>query len=909
MKTYLAKTIQKSTPGHTVFMHCKLSGQVAGNLIDLVPKWLMDHIMGPGWDKKKLCFGVSTHDVGKITLVFQTKIHSPCRNSGDKRVDLKLIEYAEKDGLCTLDANGAAVVKDPGHDLASMLALLPYNEQWSIINGAHHGRLRGAAGLSDGDWAFDGTRHAVAPDPLTGYRDFSKDRGTLLRMLAHSFGLSDQADIKSKKLPFHDFVDTKKNDIERWLRGLVAVSDWIASGDYLNKDPLQKRSKVVWKKQVRNACTEAGFNKVTFRLTEAGKMPSFKTVFGWDMHDSQHKLLKAVRDLGGPGVAILEEVMGRGKTEAALFAGLSCMLDNDRPATGMTFLLPTKATSDAIYKNRVVKFMKKIVKGRQSWAKLAHQDAWLYDMGAEASLYNSWFAGSKKQLLHAFSVGTVDQAMMAVINVKHAAVRSFALAGRVVIIDEVHSYDAYMQTLIVDLVQHLVELGCRVIMLSATLTSETRSKLLGAGSTDARYPLVSWRSASKGAVVKHAAPVPPPSRTVQVEMVQAASGTGRAGVMSDAIKMAAAGGKVLWIENTVAECQGTADALEAMALPLGIPVKVVHAKYVKGHRAVKEAELEKGYGKESVRGEGCITVTTQVAEQSLDIDADYLITALCPIDMLLQRIGRLYRHDRGPRPWGAIGKCTVMLTEGLPLHVADMASSDAFGNSRYVYQPYVLARTLEVLREFLVSHACEMSLPGDIRRLVEDVYKFPAAETAPVMDEFRATMEERRELLESRAWQSGALDTDPVDDEVATTRYIEDAPRQILLLRGIVKKDQEGWCELTTYLGDTVRLHGKMTKAERVSAARALNKCLVHDSSRKAPAEMLKRVQDELVPRLLAEVVSMSEQMAVVRVVNGGYLQYFKSLNGNDGPVWLAGERSIPLRYLYTESRGLRGVL
>src|SRR5690606_33072675 len=162
-------------------------------------------------------------------------------------------------------------------------------------------------------------------------------------------------------------------------------------------------------------------------------------------------------------------------------------------ACGIYFALPTQLTSNKIYE-RFNAFLERILaEGCRHRSRLLHGKAWLVDtdMGEEGRPGGAWFNHAKRGLLAPFAVGTIDQALMAAMNVKHGFVRAFGLAGKVVILDEVHTYDAYTGTLLNALVELLRELHCTVIILSATLNRERRQELLGAVVREDAYPLIS----------------------------------------------------------------------------------------------------------------------------------------------------------------------------------------------------------------------------------------------------------------------------------------------------------------------------------------------------------------------------------------------------------------------------------
>ncbi len=212
--------------------------------------------------------------------------------------------------------------------------------------------------------------------------------------------------------------------------------------------------------------------------------------------------------------------MGMGKTEAALYAAYQMLVQEK--ATGIYFALPTQLTSNKIY-DRFNSFLHQIVSTETpQHALLLHSGAWLMDteMGEEGSPGGAWFNHRKRGLLAPFAVGTIDQALMAVMNVKHGFVRAYGLAGKVVILDEVHTYDLYTGTILNALVEFLRQIDCTVIILSATLSQTRRDALLQQSTTSEAYPLITARHQRNGSAVwsRLAFPSPriPPSSSILV---------------------------------------------------------------------------------------------------------------------------------------------------------------------------------------------------------------------------------------------------------------------------------------------------------------------------------------------------------------------------------------------------------
>jgi CRISPR-associated endonuclease/helicase Cas3 len=331
-----------------------------------------------------------------------------------------------------------------------------------------------------------------------------------------------------------------------------------------------------------------------------------------------------------------------------------------------------------------------------------------------------WFAANKKHgLLAPYGVGTIDQALLAVLQTKHVFVRLFGLAGKCVILDEVHAYDAYMTTLMERLLRWLAALGCPVVLLSATLPREKRLKLLRAyvgkdlpEPDDKPYPRVT--SVAVGdyrAEVRHAEADPARARTVQLGWL------GEPALAEKLRQSLADGGCAVVIRNTVGLAQKTYVELRDALAADGIIVELFHARFPFGRRMAIENAVLKRFGKDGGPAERNkrVLVATQVVEQSLDLDFDVMVSDVAPVDLVLQRAGRLHRHDRGPRPAGVNAPWLWLIEpevkEGLP----------HFGKSERVYARFVLLRSHLAL-DLGSRGPGAIRLPEDLERFIEQVY-------------------------------------------------------------------------------------------------------------------------------------------------------------------------------------------
>ena len=324
-------------------------------------------------------------------------------------------------------------------------------------------------------------------------------------------------------------------------------------------------------------------------------------------------------------------------------------------------------------------------------------------------MVHQWFRGNKQGLLADFVIGTVDQLLMAALQQKHVMLRHLGLAGKVVVIDECHAYDAYMNCYLDRALTWLGRYKVPVILLSATLPAKRRVELVraylngrtapdGLWQTCRGYPLLTWTDGKQ--VEQMTIPLETEPRRVETFPLTEEQ-------LTDTLRSALReGGCAGVIVNTVKKAQAVAARLRA-ELP-EYEVVVFHAQFLMPDRAAKEQALMARIGKHSTpeQRDKLIVVGTQVLEQSLDIDLDFLVTELCPMDLLLQRIGRLHRHEGRARPRPvAQARCAVL----------DTGTEDFDEGSKAVYGEWLLWRT----RKFLPT---AITLPHDIAPLVQDVY-------------------------------------------------------------------------------------------------------------------------------------------------------------------------------------------
>ena len=534
------------------------------------------------------------------------------------------------------------------------------------------------------------------------------------------------------------------------LSGLIVLADWIASNPETYRYPSLYPAAGTEPGAYLAAAREEACRAVHKLELDAGPSAPPPGRYGFaevwpdlkafPLRPSQQALQDAVQGVGiPPGLAIIEAPMGEGKTEAAIYLA-ACW---GRP--GAYIALPTQATGNQMHR-RYARFLHARNPDGPP-PRLVHGMAWLQDGVApdevsqtegedagERLRSREWFANAKRALLAQDGVGTVDQVLMAALNVKHGFLRLLGLTTKTLIIDEVHAYDVYMTTLMATLLRWCRALDVPVILLSATLSRAQKQSLaeayagadvlpqLATRPESEPYPLLTIVPREGAAFVREVPLDTARARTVRLErhpgMLGDAEETARL-----AAESVAAGGCACVLANTVASAQKIFRALQADAPP-DTALFLFHARFRAERRQEIEDQIVRLFGKgpnggtNSDRPPRAILVATQVVEQSLDIDFDVMLSQVAPIDLLLQRSGRLHRHsDNDPRPTGSEAVLHVLLPPPGEPDFGGMEVKKSGNGWRGVYDRAALLRTLALLDTRDAFH-----LPVDFRPLIEGCY-------------------------------------------------------------------------------------------------------------------------------------------------------------------------------------------
>jgi CRISPR-associated endonuclease/helicase Cas3 len=696
------------------------------------------------------------HDLGKMSA-FQMKVLTFWETLRDIAQLTMPVCIAPPHGFVTTKLLPDLVVQGIGGWSASK----PTAKLLAAISGGHHGTFPIGADLdaaampprSWGDAAWDKQRIDLLR-AVEQYLFADEDEGRTVPPIALSIQRLDDATL----LPL--------------LGGLISVADWIGSSQR-HFPPAGPTDLAEYAVHSRHKAAQA-LRDFGWTPTPVFSSPApFSTLFGFSPNAMQTQVIEVADTQTSPYLLIVEAAMGEGKTEAAVYA-IDRALSTGQ-SHGFYIALPTQATGNAMFsrvKNNYFKAHKEKRHSGDLNLQLVHSGSFMskeFDklrMAANGRsndpedaengrvVAETWFTYRKRPLLAPFGVGTIDQSLTGVLQTKHWFVRLFGLAGKVVVFDEVHAYDIYMGELLGRLLGWLRLLGCTVILLSATLPASKRAQLIAAWNSDdtatplpdvpyPRVTLVSAMGNDAWNVPATTKPEPAPGKQGRPDSVAVDyASLDFADLAQILLQDLPKGGCAAVICNTVTRAQEAYRVLRDTLAADGWEVLLFHARTISKWRLEREKQVLDYLGKDGVRPTKMVLIGTQVLEQSLDYDVDWMASEIAPIDLLLQRMGRLWRHERERPASITVARFYVLCggTEGgLPEFPA---STDR------VYEPYVLLRTRIALKPGPVA------LPGSIEPLINAVYEDP--EPADVTDAWHTALDgavgkkRKRDKKESR---------------------------------------------------------------------------------------------------------------------------------------------------------------
>ncbi len=711
----------------SVVQHLMDAADVAGLLFD---DYLSEHhrrLMASVWggDQAKarasFVFLAGMHDAGKVDIRFACQrqdLAELIRHQG--LVVLRKRDYPERSflphGLVSQFAFQEEVAEGHGDGSRAL--------QWAILVGVHHGRYPDAGAVYVARQQYRTQEGSREDDPRWG-----QARSEILRWMAARSGFPLIA--PGSALPELPIA------VASAYASALVIADWLASNeDYfpLRPRPVDETGKLSiegypeltadqQRDRVRRAWKRAAFpSPLRIPATHTGEAADFyRHRFGWPASYRPTEAQRAAVEIAtreDPDLMIVEAPPGSGKTELAFAAAEVAM--RARGLQGVFVALPTQATTNAMFE-RVTAWLTSILGDEpqklgiqlahgknslnESFVKLlergkspleVHDDE--EDLGLHAS---RWMGQRWRSTLSPVVVGTIDQVLLAALKSRHVLVRHLGLMGKVVVIDEVHAADEYMETYLEAALTWLGMYGIPVVLLSATLPPARRLALLnayrrGRGSSGVSaesvdgmigYPAISTVSSAGVRVHEIQGEVEAPKRIIPTSL-------GSPQEIAELLdRELAEGGCAVVIRNTVREAQETYEAVRSV---FGREQStLLHSRFLAAERAARDRRMLELFGKDSQqRPFRHVVVATQVIEQSLDVDFDLMLTDPAPMDLVLQRIGRLHRHDRAERPRGLRdARCLVIIEDTTASPWAYSRGTD------YVYARYSVLRTLGIVAD------------------------------------------------------------------------------------------------------------------------------------------------------------------------------------------------------------------
>jgi len=677
-----------------------------------------------------VAFWIGLHDLGKASPAFQRQYVPAVATLSKADLDF---ETQIGQTICRHDVITTQVLADLLNSetgLASEVSSLV-----AITVGGHHGTYPTSQDLD-----------TYATPSQIGSSNWDRVRQKLVSRLKE---LLDVPDVS--------FALTTAEEINSFftlLGGLTSTSDWIGSqqryflplGEVANLEKYWQDAE----KNALQALKETGW----IGWQPPSTAISFDTLCNVkQLRPLQEASVTLAEKLDQPALVIIEAPTGVGKTEAALY--LADHWAERLQQRGMYVAMPTMATSNQMFK-RVRQVLERRYPSELVNYQLLHGNALLMDdeqvprlvkvdKGDERNIVAAleWFTKRKRGLLAPFGVGTVDQTLMGILQTRHFFVRLFGLSHKTIIFDEVHAYDTYMDELFYLLLRWLRAVNASVVILSATLSDVSRRKILEAynpilkETSSSSYPAITWIQGNTVQVI----PFDAEPRTVNIELVEREP----VEIVRRLRDELGDGGCAAVICNTVRRAQEIYLAINATGIVPEDDLLLFHARFPWERREEIENDVLARFGKPDDgkfhARKKTIVVATQVIEQSLDLDFDLMVSDIAPIDLLIQRIGRLHRHSENDEQRPSRLKEKRVL---LAMPDAENDTPKFERGETYVYERYILMRSWAVLQ-----NQKKITTPADeTQRLIEGVYGDEKLLPPDLSESFHYALSDARENME-----------------------------------------------------------------------------------------------------------------------------------------------------------------
>lgn len=706
----------------------------------------LDEIAGDGGGQALFAWVCGVHDIGKATPMFQSLRPDLAAAVADVGLPFQL---RSGDKGWRHDRAGASHLSSNQSTIFGLDEPSGFNWIWPLIGG-HHGRFPDLNEIGLKGKADRKRKQGISDD-------WVNIRNRLLEIVAIATGHASLQQIKPKATP------TRGEQLA--LAGLIVMADWIASSvqlpgvsqlDQVSMEGARRRATIAW----RALTLRGGWSALSQPPADI-----YRARFSQEAREVQRMARSIANEMAQPGLMVVEAPMGEGKTNLAL--AVAEIWSHKFGNSGVAFAMPTQATCDPIFVQLQAWLSQlgdnlpvALLHGRrlvnQGWNELLEQSrpaqsAELdeFDLEDDYGITQGtcedcngdlkgvqpaaeWFLGRYRGLLSPNLVATIDQLLFAATRTKFVSLRFSGLVGKVVVIDEVHAADAYMTEFLDELLTWLASARVPVILLSATLAESQRSELVSAYATglsgrrhaktitQVGYPQITVVQPSVDPELDTTPNVSvsqcQPSRPTQqlaVRTIEGSDAAADAKVVAEIKATVGMHGVALVIRNTVQRAQAL---YEQLVEHFGADVVLLHSRFIASHRdSDTQQVLDQIGARPDKRPKRLVVVATQVAEQSFDVDADVLFTDLAPIDLILQRCGRLHRHQRN-RP-STLSQPVVVVT-AMPATNNDTPELDR-GSVAIYGEHHLLAAATAVFE----GTNSGWSLPTDIPRLIDESYR------------------------------------------------------------------------------------------------------------------------------------------------------------------------------------------
>ncbi len=682
------------------------------------------------------------HDIGKASSIFQSRL-------------LPQLELEKEFSLPLISENYRN--SEAHHTRLGVLILcsLGYPESFASICGAHHGKTQNPILGKEDQIIYNEAREwlfGINPSEQQ-IENLKKIWKEISDFFLEACGFSSPKEIPQLE-PYPLMI----------LAGYLSAADWLASNpsyfSLIEKTNFEKKD--WYPKRIQSGQNKIGFPTVWFNSRKED-IPNYQTLFGLPHpYPFQQAVLEVALSIDQPGLMIIEAPMGSGKTEAALIA--ADVFTKKAQSGGVFVGLPTQATANGLLK-RFKNWAEKETDSMIATFMLSHGAATLNPIFQKMSrteslrdedrdktgklIIHPWMKENRLGLFSDFVIGTIDQALMMALDYRYTTLRHAGLAGKTLILDEIHAYDAYTSSFLTTLLIWMGIYKVPVILLSATLPQEKRKAFIKAylkGVNEMQkvknslnfdhslaYPRITWTN-GLNVVTKDDLGW---KETRQIQVLKEAIDDGQANevIKKHLEEHLSQGGCAGIVVHTIPKAQDLSEYLQK-EMPT-YKVLTIHSAYKRQDREKIENDLLELLGKDSTpeQRDKLIVVGTQVIEQSLDIDFDFMISELAPVDLILQRMGRLCRHKNRSRPKNLASPRFLLLD--IQNNIVDAS------NKRRIYGEWTLRRSRKILPS-------EIFLPHDIPKLIEQAYKKPVSSENIIWDEY--SKEQQQKEKKAKQW-------------------------------------------------------------------------------------------------------------------------------------------------------------